>query len=264
MPGTTDVESQYRFLISCIRHSNSGKVDFEAVAAECGIVSKGAASKRYERLMKAHGINQSGVTGGVKKEGAKKAPSKKVKKEPASKKRKLAEVKDEDQDDEEEDIKGEIKRELKTEDAMTVKAERPHDGFASAILGSPPGDHLSVEAQEDDDVLIVSAKERRDATAGSPFGSDGQAQQHHQHHYPHLHLHHAHSPIASIPGFHAFDYAAANVMGYPQPTSPRRRAENPPSMTSISRQTTRQNEPYPYGFHPTAWPSHHNTTHDYL
>ncbi|KAL8950002.1 MAG: hypothetical protein Q9183_007557, partial [Haloplaca sp. 2 TL-2023] len=31
-------------------------IDFEAVAGECGIVSKGAAAKRYERLLKAHNI----------------------------------------------------------------------------------------------------------------------------------------------------------------------------------------------------------------
>ncbi|KAM3504567.1 hypothetical protein MY10362_003485 [Beauveria mimosiformis] len=41
-----------RFLISCIRHSNGGKVDFEAVAKELGIVTKAAAAKRYERLVK--------------------------------------------------------------------------------------------------------------------------------------------------------------------------------------------------------------------
>ncbi|KAI0470951.1 hypothetical protein GGR56DRAFT_678232 [Xylariaceae sp. FL0804] len=66
MPGTTDVESQYRFLISCIRHSNSGKVkEFRFFSG---------------RLMKAHGINTSGftdgvsgATGGIKKETPKKA-----------------------------------------------------------------------------------------------------------------------------------------------------------------------------------------------
>ncbi|KAL8827350.1 MAG: hypothetical protein Q9191_003242 [Dirinaria sp. TL-2023a] len=52
-------ESQFAFLISCIRYSNNGKVDFTEVARECGIVSKGAAAKRYERMMKANGIHQS-------------------------------------------------------------------------------------------------------------------------------------------------------------------------------------------------------------
>ncbi|KAH8820581.1 hypothetical protein F5884DRAFT_866459 [Xylogone sp. PMI_703] len=53
-------EEQFKFLISCIRYSNNGKVDFTEVAKECNIVSKGAAAKRYERLMKAHGISPNG------------------------------------------------------------------------------------------------------------------------------------------------------------------------------------------------------------
>ncbi|RJE19929.1 hypothetical protein PHISCL_07732 [Aspergillus sclerotialis] len=58
-PNTTTVEEQFQFLISCIKHSREGKVNFEAVAQECDIISKGAAAKRYERLMKAHGIHPS-------------------------------------------------------------------------------------------------------------------------------------------------------------------------------------------------------------
>ena len=59
MPPTT-IESQFQFLISCIRHANNGKVylttvthvvqqltrsqvDFEKVAKECSVTSKGAA-----------------------------------------------------------------------------------------------------------------------------------------------------------------------------------------------------------------------------
>ena len=38
-----DVESQFRFLISCIKHSTNGKVDFEAVRKDCEIKTKGAA-----------------------------------------------------------------------------------------------------------------------------------------------------------------------------------------------------------------------------
>ncbi|KAA8643639.1 uncharacterized protein ATNIH1004_010408 [Aspergillus tanneri] len=56
------MEEQFQFLLSCIRFSNSGKIDFNQVAKECSIISKGAAAKRYERLMKAHGINPSGGT----------------------------------------------------------------------------------------------------------------------------------------------------------------------------------------------------------
>ncbi|KAI9755051.1 MAG: hypothetical protein M1815_005216 [Lichina confinis] len=62
MPPAT-VDDQFKFLISCIRHANNGKVDFSAVAKECGVVSKGAAAKRYERMMRAHGISTPGPSG---------------------------------------------------------------------------------------------------------------------------------------------------------------------------------------------------------
>ncbi|KAM5440207.1 hypothetical protein McanMca71_002827 [Microsporum canis] len=52
------------FLIKCIKYSNNGKVDFAAVAEECGIVSKGAAAKRYERILKGNGIHPSSSEGG--------------------------------------------------------------------------------------------------------------------------------------------------------------------------------------------------------
>ncbi|EFR00822.1 hypothetical protein MGYG_03826 [Nannizzia gypsea CBS 118893] len=52
------------FLIKCIKHSNNGKVDFASVAEECGIVSKGAAAKRYERILKGNGIHPSSSEGG--------------------------------------------------------------------------------------------------------------------------------------------------------------------------------------------------------
>ncbi|KAH8593731.1 hypothetical protein B0O99DRAFT_596225 [Bisporella sp. PMI_857] len=55
-------EEQFKFLISCIRYSNNGKVDFGQVAQECKIVSKGAAAKRYERMMRAHGIGSNSTT----------------------------------------------------------------------------------------------------------------------------------------------------------------------------------------------------------
>ncbi|KJK63095.1 hypothetical protein P875_00034067 [Aspergillus parasiticus SU-1] len=51
MAPVTDAE-QIEFLLSCVRHANSGKVDFGEVAKECSIVSRGAAAKRYERLLK--------------------------------------------------------------------------------------------------------------------------------------------------------------------------------------------------------------------
>ncbi|KAE8388303.1 hypothetical protein BDV23DRAFT_185523 [Aspergillus alliaceus] len=53
---------QLDFLLSCIRHSNSGKVDFEEVAKECSIVTKGAAAKRYERLVKGRNSTSHGAS----------------------------------------------------------------------------------------------------------------------------------------------------------------------------------------------------------
>ncbi|GIK02107.1 hypothetical protein Aspvir_006150 [Aspergillus viridinutans] len=50
----TNPDETVQFLLSCIRYSNSGKVDFNEVAKECNIVSKAAAAKRYVRLIKAY------------------------------------------------------------------------------------------------------------------------------------------------------------------------------------------------------------------
>ncbi|PHH80885.1 hypothetical protein CDD83_3658 [Cordyceps sp. RAO-2017] len=54
-----DSGEQVKFLVSCIRHASNGKPDFAAVAEQLGIVSKAAAQKRYERMLKAHGVNGS-------------------------------------------------------------------------------------------------------------------------------------------------------------------------------------------------------------
>ncbi|PGH33815.1 hypothetical protein GX50_03384 [[Emmonsia] crescens] len=61
MPAATSDE-QLNFLLRCVKYSSNGKVDFDQVARECNIVTKGAAAKRYERLMKANGINPNGGT----------------------------------------------------------------------------------------------------------------------------------------------------------------------------------------------------------
>ncbi|KAK2818400.1 hypothetical protein FQN49_007939 [Arthroderma sp. PD_2] len=63
MSRVTPEETSF-FLVKCIKHSNNGKVDFAAVAAECGIVTKGAAAKRYERILKGNGIHPSSNDGG--------------------------------------------------------------------------------------------------------------------------------------------------------------------------------------------------------
>ncbi|PYI19291.1 hypothetical protein BO86DRAFT_409322 [Aspergillus japonicus CBS 114.51] len=54
-------DDQVQFLLSCIRNATGGgKIDFANVAKECDIVSKGAAAKRYERLLKANNIAPAG------------------------------------------------------------------------------------------------------------------------------------------------------------------------------------------------------------
>ncbi|KAL8712740.1 MAG: hypothetical protein Q9220_002948 [cf. Caloplaca sp. 1 TL-2023] len=55
-------DEHFKFLIACIRWSNGGKVNFDEVAKECNIVTKAAAAKRYERLMKAHNIEKPSLS----------------------------------------------------------------------------------------------------------------------------------------------------------------------------------------------------------
>ncbi|KAG8669833.1 hypothetical protein FPOAC2_09174 [Fusarium poae] len=52
---------QVKFLVSCIGHTSNGRPDFQAVADELDIVTKAAAQKRYERMLKAHGISRPGA-----------------------------------------------------------------------------------------------------------------------------------------------------------------------------------------------------------
>ncbi|KAI0831565.1 hypothetical protein F5Y06DRAFT_301601 [Hypoxylon sp. FL0890] len=243
-----DVDSQFKFLIVCIKHSTAGKVDFAEVAKECDIISKGAAAKRYERLMKSHGISTSGSVKKEKdsKEGVKRAPNKK---------RKLAAV-DEDAGDVDEPVKTEVKGEVKTEDSIAVKAEQENAGGATAAVPSvspnneaapmaatvQPDISPSTNAQndeDDDDVLVISATEKRDDGYAPVYGSGG-------HHHSHSHSH-SHSPAPIIPGIHSFDYAA-NIGFPPQMTAPTRMA-SPNSL--------------PYGFPPNAWMYPHDA-HGYL
>ncbi|PHH81631.1 hypothetical protein CDD82_324 [Ophiocordyceps australis] len=60
-----DSSDQVEFLVACIKHTNNGKPDFGAVALELNIVTKAAAQKRYERMLKAH---QSGKEAASKAE----------------------------------------------------------------------------------------------------------------------------------------------------------------------------------------------------
>ncbi|KAI8630710.1 hypothetical protein F5Y19DRAFT_483354 [Xylariaceae sp. FL1651] len=252
MPSALDVDSQFRFLISCIRHSTAGKVDFEEVRKECEIISKGAAAKRYERLMKAHNITTSTAAGGVKNETKDADDIKKPKARGRAKKRKLEEV-NEDEGDVDEPVKSEpkVKGEVKYEDAI-VKSERANDDLPTTAppdrLPSHPQPAISsADAQngdDDDEVFFVSATQKRSASNAPSYGRD--------HHHSHAHL-----PTPQIPGAHSFDYAAN--MSLPQQLAPPRPSQ--PPMTAMETPTS--SDSFPYGFAPTTWIFPHDT-HGYL
>ncbi|KAK6078084.1 hypothetical protein SCUP234_06458 [Seiridium cupressi] len=235
---TKDENSQFQFLINCIKNSNNGKVDFTAVAEQLGIVSKGAAAKRYERLMKAHGISATGNAG---PSTPKKAAVKKEKdagtRKPAPKKRKLQQV-DEDAGDEDEPIKGEVKSEIKFEDAITVKTEQSNGGVAALAtrtseLSTQPDKPQQISQDEEDDVLVVSSTEKTDNHTPI-YGSD--------------HHHHLRMSAQHIPGIHSFDYAAN--LGYPVQTTP--------TMMMAAMPRASSGTPLPYGFGPPAFIHNHD------
>ncbi|KAF3765966.1 hypothetical protein M406DRAFT_329810 [Cryphonectria parasitica EP155] len=136
MAPPSNTEDQFKFLIACIKHSTAGKIDFTQVATECDIISKGAAAKRYERLMKAHGITGNGLGGGRAGSPAASGPSTPVTpggrkaatnpRTPASKKRKLAARGADIDEDVKTEVKAEVKHEVKHEigDAIDANAFR--------------------------------------------------------------------------------------------------------------------------------------------
>ncbi|QSZ33719.1 hypothetical protein DSL72_005290 [Monilinia vaccinii-corymbosi] len=146
-------EEQFKFLISCIRYSNNGKVDFGQVAKECKIVTKGAAAKRYERMMRSHGIAPnaasikpapgSSTTTSSSSSTPTSTPRSKSRCRGANKKRKFSNE-DENVDDDEEGgestnpgaSKSRLKREIKGEMGAraNVKEENPREDFPSAQL----------------------------------------------------------------------------------------------------------------------------------
>ncbi|CAD6453416.1 dbe785de-dbb2-42b2-bef1-45d9af559bde [Sclerotinia trifoliorum] len=165
-------EEQFRFLISCIRYSNNGKVfplfpsilrclftftspyhllslsvskkntkivqvDFSQVAKECNIVTKGAAAKRYERLMRSHGIapNAASIKPAHSSSSSTSVPtsasaSASRNKSSSSKKRKFSPEEEniDDDDDEGEETSNQrlnrsrVKREVKSEMGARVNA----------------------------------------------------------------------------------------------------------------------------------------------
>ncbi|TLD33076.1 hypothetical protein PspLS_00821 [Pyricularia sp. CBS 133598] len=87
-------EDQVKFLVTCIKHGGGGgKIDFAAVATELDIVSKAAAAKRYERLLKSYNIHPTSLT-------ATNTPENTPKKKAAPRKRKAV---DRDADNEDND-----------------------------------------------------------------------------------------------------------------------------------------------------------------
>ncbi|KAI0974704.1 hypothetical protein F4678DRAFT_470087 [Xylaria arbuscula] len=238
-----DTDSQFRFLIACIRHSSAGKVDFEEVRKECDIISKGAAAKRYERLMKAHGIS----TNGVKKEAKDSDNTKPAK--PPVKKRKLNKV-NEDEDDIDEPVKTErgIKGEVKNEDAL-VKSECSNDAIPRVTSlhhlpshSEPTSSSTNPATDDDDEVLFVSATEKQRIPSTSTFTTEHRQSQ-------------AHPSMPAIPGLHSVDYAAN--MGFPQQLA----APQPSPITMM--ETMNPPSSFSYGFAPATWVFPHES-HDYL
>ncbi|KAF5874251.1 uncharacterized protein Bfra_004258 [Botrytis fragariae] len=136
-------EEQFKFLISCIRYSNNGKVDFGQVAKECKIVTKGAAAKRYERMMRSHSIAPNAAS--IKPAPGASFPPNSNPSAPrgksSSKKRKFSNE-DENADDEEDSSSGQgsnrnkVKKEVKSEinARNAIKEEMYREDSPSAQL----------------------------------------------------------------------------------------------------------------------------------
>ncbi|KAL2171636.1 hypothetical protein VTG60DRAFT_2204 [Thermothelomyces hinnuleus] len=133
-----DTEAQFKFLLCCIKHSAAGKVNFENVAQELDIVSKAAAAKRYERLLKAHNINPTTPRKGAASGNADAAEDGGEPKTPASKKRKRAAATKKEEDEDETPVKKEraVKKEL------NVKKEESDDGDVK-VKGEGEGDEYT-------------------------------------------------------------------------------------------------------------------------
>ncbi|RMJ04929.1 hypothetical protein BHE90_015799 [Fusarium euwallaceae] len=136
-----DPADQVKFLVSCIGHTSNGRPDFQAVAEELAIVSKAAAQKRYERMLKAHGISRPGALAGG--DSAPATPTKrKAKAEGAgSAKKKPARGKAKKESDEDEEAEAKPKPKAKRgKQAEKVKKEEDSDSGESrgSSLTEPP------------------------------------------------------------------------------------------------------------------------------
>ncbi|KAL2160340.1 hypothetical protein VTH06DRAFT_1513 [Thermothelomyces fergusii] len=111
---SNDTEAQFKFLLCCIKHSTAGKINFDNVAQELDIVSKAAAAKRYERLLKAHNISPTSPRKGGASGDTDAADDGDEPKTPASKKRKRTAATKKEEDENETPVKKEraVKHEL--------------------------------------------------------------------------------------------------------------------------------------------------------
>ncbi|KAI4121662.1 MAG: hypothetical protein LQ338_006240 [Usnochroma carphineum] len=191
--GSATADEQLKFLLSCIRYSVNGKIDFAEVAKDCSIISKGAAqylitpqhttntilltsAKRYERLMKAHNIEKKDavsprdasvasakVKKGEVKPGAGTAAA-------ANKKRKMLEADmsaNHDEDDDEEPpvarkkkaVKKEKKEVMSEPAAAAVKVEIPQlDGASDICSIVKEEDPATLAIKNEPGVVVVKAE----------------------------------------------------------------------------------------------------------
>ncbi|PTB67504.1 hypothetical protein BBK36DRAFT_1196904 [Trichoderma citrinoviride] len=145
-----DPAEQVRFLVSCIGHTTNGRPDFTLVAQELGIVTKAAAQKRYERMLKANGVSASSKASSKASadDDVTTPASTPVKRKPAagdagSAKKKAKGTKKEESDDDMKDVKPvvraraprtpkkEVKKEPKEEPASPASVHRKLLGFGN-------------------------------------------------------------------------------------------------------------------------------------
>ncbi|KAL6356768.1 hypothetical protein LRP88_10374 [Fusarium phalaenopsidis] len=137
-----DPADQVKFLVSCIGHTSNGRPDFQAVADELAIVSKAAAQKRYERMLKAHGISRPGALAGG--DSAPATPTKRKAKAEgagsAKKKPARGKAKKESDEDEEAEAKSKPKAKRGKQTDKVKKEEEDSDSGESrgSSLTEPP------------------------------------------------------------------------------------------------------------------------------
>ncbi|KAI4239567.1 MAG: hypothetical protein L6R40_005512 [Gallowayella cf. fulva] len=151
-------EDHFKFLIACIRHGVNGKINFEEVAKECSIVTKAAAAKRYERLMKAHNIQpqpspnprDSSAASTKGKNGTTKEAN-----AAAAKKRKAVEsdnAPNHENDEEESSSKKKVKAEPKSKAKKPAKSESKVEAKSESKV-----DDVKVEPEEDKEELPAAS-----------------------------------------------------------------------------------------------------------